>query len=293
MNILIVGKKIKNNDWDRINKEQFIGQYYSVDRYFTILNEFIDKNLRKNAKFAFFIISYLMRSSNFKHETSISNGKSIWVWLADIFCWICCLAFIICLFTGVVSPIVQALIKTDFNQAFTEAFKDPTNIALTATALFAFLVAFFYYYMMRFVVAKNKSLNLQDYVFKKIDYIVKISYIIEIQKKFFKTKEDNIVIIEKVDELNNINRWITLQVNNLMFRLFNNFNIILRFENIDKDTFHELNKIMEHDFKNLTPIILNEEYVYENDGNKIKIFVEQDTFIQKMKKSKRKKEKEK
>lgn len=254
MSILIVGKAIKNKNWKEINDKNQIGQYYSSDRYFTLLNEFIDTNLKKHAKFVFFIITYLMRSNNFRHETSIANGKSIWVWLVDIFCWICTLAFLVCLFTGIAAPIVQAI--KDKN--IIEAFNSPIAIGLVITALFTFIVAILYIYMMTKVVAKNKKLNLQDYVFKKIDYIEKTYFLIKVKEKIFKLAEQEPVIVEKADDLNNINRWTTLQVNNLLFKFFDNFNIILRFETLDQPSIDELKKIIDHDFKNITIIDLND-----------------------------------
>lgn len=259
MEILIVGKnnkdKFSNKEWKKINKEKQIGDYYSPDRYFTILNEFIDVNLKKYARFLFFAISYIMRSNNFKHETSIANGKSIWVWIVDIFCWICCIAFVVCLFTGIATPIIQAVKKGDF----VEAFKAPLAIGLTITAVFTFSVAVGYIYMMTKIVAKNKTLNLQDYVFKKISYILKMSFLFDIRNKFFKALKEDTVVVESTEALTDANRWITLQINNLMYRLFLNFDIVLRFSNVEEKTVTQLQKIIDHDFKNLDIVILKEE----------------------------------
>lgn len=258
MDILITGKKIENADWNEINDNQSIGDYYSQDRYFTLLNEFIDSNLKKYARFLFFIISYMMRSSNFKHETSISNGKSWAVWLLDIFCWLSIIAFFICLSTGIAAPIVKAFNDKNLSSVW-DAFKEPSSITLLSIALITFVVSSIYLYMLKFVISKNKKLNLTDYVFKKIDYVLKFSIFMDVRNKFFQVKGDKLAVVEKVDDLNNINRWITLQVNNLMFRLFNNFNVVLKFEGLDDNTIAQLTKIIECDFKNLQIINLKKK----------------------------------
>lgn len=258
MNFLVIGKKQKNLEWERLSKENNIGQFYSTDRYFTLLNEFIDKNLKRHAGFVCFIISYLMRSANFKHETSISNGKSIWVWLVDIFCWICCVAFFVCLFSGIATPIVKAIKAGDFQTAIGDALKEPDTIGLFVTALIAFSVAAAYLYMVKYVISTNKKLSLQDYVFKKIDYILKISLFLSLKKLLVKAKEEDIVIIEKSDILNDTQRWTTIQVTNLMYRLFENFNMVLKFENIDKKAKNEMQKIFDYHFKNIEIVELKQ-----------------------------------
>ena len=255
MEILIVGKKNSNCDWEEINKNNSIGQYYSQDRYFTILNEFIDSNLKKHAKLVFFLISYMMRSTNYKHETSISNGKSIWVWILDIFCWICTIGFLICFATGIATPIVNAFKSGNI----LEAFDSTTAIGLLVTSLLTFIVTAFYLYMMIKVVAKNKKLNLSDYVFKKIDYLLKFSPLVNINSKIFSVKKENFLVVEKVEELTNINRWITLQITNLMYKMFSNFNMVLKISGIEKEAINELSKIIEHDFKNIEIVILKTE----------------------------------
>lgn len=272
MDILIAGKNKKKTaeEWKEINKNNVIGQYYSADRYFTLLNEFIDTNLKKYAKLVFFVISYLMRSTNFKHETSIANGKTLSVWLVDIFCWICCAVFLGCTFAGVATPIINAIKKVDVGEIINSTLNSGLGIGLLVTAIFTFTVAALYIYMMTKVVAKNKALNLQDYVFKKINYILKMSFMFDFRNKFFKVKESETVILEKVDELNNVNRWITLQITNLMFKLFANFDIILRFENIDDDVFEQMKKIIIHDFKNLEIIDITEPKQETETENKDK-----------------------
>ncbi len=261
MNILIAGKKIKNSHWQEIDENHKIGQYYSPDRYYTILNEFIDINLKRETKLVFFIISYLMRSNNYKHESSIANGKSVWVWMVDIFCWICCGIFVLCLFSGFAKPIIDAIKNIDissFIQELEKSFKNPETIGFIIGAILSSVVSISYIYMVKKVISKNKKLNLQDFVTKKINYVIKISFVFHIKEKFFKTQEDEIVIIEKVDDLNNVNRWLTLQTNNLMYKLFNNFNVALKFENVDENTYEQIKKIIDVDFKNLDVVILGD-----------------------------------
>lgn len=262
MDILIVSKKMnKANVIEESAKN--IGQYYSTDRYYTLLNNFIDKNLKNDAKLVYFFINFFMRSSNFKHDTSISNGKSIWVWLVDIFCWICLAIFIGCFLSGIAKPIVDAV----KNGNFLDAFKSSTAIGLLITAFFTFVISSIYLYMLKKVIAVNKKLNLIDYVNKKIDYVLKLSPLIKTNTAFFKTKEEGIILIEKLEGQTDINKWLTLQINNLMYRLFTKFNMVLKFSNIEEKDVQNIERIIENDFKNseVVRLVENPENINEND----------------------------
>ena len=73
MNAYIKSKNIsfKNGELN------YIGNIYSSDRFYTLINEYIDKNLTRKSRILSFVIKYLYKSSNYKHDTSLSNGRNI------------------------------------------------------------------------------------------------------------------------------------------------------------------------------------------------------------------------
>ena len=76
------------------NNKYSIGKFYSGDRFYTLLNEYIDLNLKKQNIFVAWVINVLFKSSNFKHDPAIANGYPLSVKLFDWFCIACLIAFI-------------------------------------------------------------------------------------------------------------------------------------------------------------------------------------------------------
>lgn len=254
MNILIVGNKEKINNWNELNNKNDVGRIYSPNRFYSLINEFIDINLKKYGKIILFFINYLLRSNNFKHETSITSKKSIFIWLLDIFCWICCAGFFVCLLTGIATPIINSIKKANFKEVFSNK---SIAVWLIVVSVLTFSVALSYIYLMTKIVSKNKKLNLKEFVCKKIDYLNSISFLIDFSRRFSKnTDSEELIVLTMNDEINNDEKWLSLQVNNKMLHLFSNFNISLKIENISETEFNNLKKIINFDFQNLDIVLL-------------------------------------
>lgn len=266
---------ITNNNLDNLNKENCIkSNLFSSDRYFTWLNSQLDYRLRYGNKFCYIIISFLMRSNHFRHNTSSIIKKPIWILLIDIICWISMIAFIVCLITGVASPIIDAVNATlnigkdgstinSVKEAWQNAFNTGGTIVALVFTVITLIIGIFYLWIITKVIPKNKGLGIKDYVMKKIDYMIKFRFFIkteqqmnkQLDKAIEKLKLKNIIInniiFDKAEILGDADRWSILQINDVVFKYFMKFNIIIKLQNLDQKYVDEIKKVVEIDFKNI------------------------------------------
>ncbi len=266
---------ITNNNIENIDKNSCISSnLFTSDRYFTWLNSQLDYRLRYGNKFCYIIISFLMRSNHFRHNTNSIIKRPIWILLIDFICWISLIAFVVCLITGVASPIIDAVNATinigkagstvqTVGEAWQKAFGTGNTIVALVFTVITLIIGIFYLWIITKVIPKNKGLAIKDYVMKKIDYMIKFGFVVKTEQKMNKQLEkakakmklkdaiiDNI-IFDKAEVLSDADRWSILQINNIIFRYFLNFNIIIKLQNLDQKYVQELKKIVEIDFKNI------------------------------------------
>lgn len=271
MDILITGNNTFKSTNEIYTESKKIGNYYSEDRFYTLINSQIDEGLRKYSIFLYILVIFLFRSTNFKHATDTLNKKPRWVLFVDIFCWLCLIVFIVSLVTGVATPIVvgiSAAIKGDtsgFVDAFKNALLNPTTIILFVISVITFIIAIIFLYVLKKVVAVNKKLSLKDFVITKLSMVKRFSGMLDVNKKMKKMskksnkfKPDKFYLIKNVEVLNNDNRWLILQISNIMYELFPDLGIILELNNINESDLKMLKTICDSDFRYIKITILND-----------------------------------
>lgn len=241
-------------------KANSIGMFYSQDRYYTNLNKFMDSNLFSSSKVLYFIVSYLFQSNNFKHQSSIANGKTLGMKLVDVFCWLSMIAFIFLGGVAIILPIVKTFIKINL-PAWVENFGTGGSIGTGIAAAFFGVITISYLVVIFKIKKKNKALSLKDYVLKKLEFILKYKFLLKASKLIGEGKNKNeFFISEKTDILGDPDRWLFLQVTNLMYMLFPNFSLALQFDNLEENYYKELKEIVEHDFKNINLKVVDKKY---------------------------------
>ncbi|MGL4343415.1 MAG: hypothetical protein ACRCRZ_02540 [Metamycoplasmataceae bacterium] len=242
---------------------------FSQDRYYTLLNASIDENLAMKSKLLLFMTSYLFQSGNFKHKGSIANGKTKGMWAFDIICWLSMVGFVLCFLFGVATPLVASFKGGSFNfEALKSGFQG-TGAILLSIALVLLVISIAYLILIFKIKKKNKTLSLKDYVQKKLEFVLKFKMLIKVSKIMGEAKKvEEILIMTNCDILNDTDRWLFLQVTNLMFMLFNDFNLILQFNNVDEVYFNSLKDMINHDFKNLSIINIGAINILPDENQK-------------------------
>lgn len=241
-----------------------IGTLYSQDRYYTLLNGAIDENLSKKSKLLFFMTNYLFQSGNYKHKASIANGKTKGMWVVDILCWLSIIGFIGCFFGGVATPIISSLKGGKFNfEVLLEGFKGP-GVILLSIALVFLIITIAYLLVIFKIKKKNQKLALKDYVLKKLEFVLKFKILLKASSIIGAGKKtEELLILGKCDVLNDTDRWLFLQITNLAFMLFKDFNLTLQFDDLDETYYNSAKLMIENDFKNLA--IINMGVININD----------------------------
>ena len=247
MPFLIKSKKLVINQ-NSIKRQ--IGNYYSEDRYYTLLNRYIDSNLSKKSKILGFIIKYLFKSSNFKHDPEIANGKSKWVILLDLFCYLCMIGFV-AMIIAVVGLSLSNMPTTisgiaAFGKGFIESIS--SNIVMLTFAILFLIVTIIWLIMFFKIRKKNKKMSLKDYVLKKLEITLKLRFLIKTSSKAKNSMRKNNKPIEFycVSKFEGqgaaTNRWLNIQVINLLASIF---------DELTDDEFNELYPIIKFDFKKI------------------------------------------
>lgn len=268
--------KSKNINVD-FNSEEFkkvkdIGHFYSGDRFYTLINEYIDSNLARKSRLLSFIIKFLFKSSNYKHDSSISNGKSWGVILFDIFCVLCLITFfglIIAIIGTSIGTILKSLGDKGATGAVGEAIsglfdfsKDGKASAMIISAIITGIIGIFWLIMILKIRKKNKPLALKAYVEKKVDFVLKLRWMLRVKEKsldkVIKTKKElNIFLLDKFEGQGGAgDRWLNIQLINLLASIFYDFNLIFHFNELSDDEYSELNEIFDYDFKRIELIKL-------------------------------------
>ena len=108
------------------------------------------------------------------------------------------IGFFVCLITGIATPIVTAIKTIDINKIITT----PLAIGLLVITILCFLVSSFYIYIMTKVVSKNKTLTIQDFVTKKINYLLKVSFVSDIKSTLkINEKHQEQIVLDNIDKL--------------------------------------------------------------------------------------------
>lgn len=237
------------------NNKYSIGKFYSGDRFYTLLNEYIDLNLKKQNIFVAWVINVLFKSSNFKHDPAIANGYPLSVKLFDWFCIACLIAFICLVATtplmGVIFQLVQG---KGLDLALGAILGSSIPTILTG------IPAIFWLWIYFAIRKKNQPLTLQAFVEKKISYCLKLRFLIKnIEIKIPSKGGQEIVILENFEaQGTQAPRWLNIQMINLICSIFPHFNYIFKFDQLTDDEYKDLLSIVNYDFRNLDLIPYND-----------------------------------
>ena len=245
-------KSKKINIYDDLTEKIIIGNFYSNDRFYTLLNEYIDYNLKHKSKLLAFIIKILFSSNNFKHDSSIANNnKDKWIRIFDWFCIICLIIFI-SLAIGVIGtaiPLIINVIKKADSTSLNSLIKALMAIGIPGI-IFGIpgIIWLIVYFGIR---NKNKILSLQAYVEKKISWCLKLKFLIKNIKKIEKKhnrKTEQIFLLDKCETQTTSFRWVNIQLINLICSIFKDFNYVFRFSVLTDEELIELKTIIQYDF---------------------------------------------
>ena len=245
-------KSKKINIYDDLTEKIIIGNFYSNDRFYTLLNEYIDYNLKHKSKLLAFIIKILFSSDNFKHDSSIANNnKDKWIRIFDWFCIICLIIFI-SLAIGVIGtaiPLIINVIKKADSTSLNSLIKALMAIGIPGI-IFGIpgIIWLIVYFGIR---NKNKILSLQAYVEKKISWCLKLKFLIKNIKKIEKKhnrKTKQIFLLDKCETQTTSFRWVNIQLINLICSIFKDFNYVFRFSVLTDEELIELKTIIQYDF---------------------------------------------
>lgn len=271
MEVFVKSKNIKLTKKEL--KSEGIGNFYSGDRFYTLLNEYIDTNLKHKSMILYVIITYLFRSSNYKHDPSIANGRAFWPLLIDIFCVLSFITFICLIIATMGTAIIQAAIgdgtggATSFIDKLGEVLKSMFTTAQgsSGSGLYMIICAIIFgiigigWMIMFFKIRKkNAALSLVDYVTKKVNTILKLRWLLRTKDKAISTvsskekKSRQIFCINKFEDQGGAgNRWLNIQLVNLLISIFPDFNLVFRFDNLADAELLELQEVTTYDFKNV------------------------------------------
>lgn len=271
MSYIVKSKSINNNVVTSENiTQKSIGRFYSNDRFYTLINDYIDKNLVFVSRPLAAVIKYLFRSSNYKHDPQIANGRSLWVFLFDLWCVICVIGFLgmfigllgVPLFTGIAKAGSASAIGSAIAEQFGNLFGEGKA---GGPVMVAFLIIFLIFAVLWFVVwffirRKNKPLSLQAYVEKKIGFILMFRSVVKTiwkskkiaGKKVNKMPKVEIVYLENFEaQGGEAPRWLNLQLINLLVSIFEDFSLMFKFDTLADDEYAFMNKVSTEDFKRI------------------------------------------
>lgn len=261
MAYIIKSKRNKANvDATKLSSRSNHGYSIGKNRFLTIMDSQLDENLRKSSKPLFWLVSYLFQTGNYATNQSIANGKTWGQKLYDWFSWTSIVAFLVLLITGVAKPFVKATKAiTDgkgdgFGKELGNAFKEPGNIVLLALAAF-FLIVSVLYLVLVFKIKKNNSkLSLDAFVAKKLSFCLKFKFLIRFKKNSLKMIDENdqdALILDNFETFGDNDKWVFLQMYNLMAAIFVDLKFSLSFTEYDPVKLDFLYEVVKWDFKNI------------------------------------------
>lgn len=265
----IVKSKNINIDINRDNLNQIkdIGNFYSGDRFYTLINEYIDSNLMRKSKVLGFIVKFLYKSGNYKHDSTISNGRSWGVIIFDIFCVLCLISFF-SLIIAIIGTSIGAILKSIIDNGATDTIGDAIAglfdfskggkaSALLISAIITGIIGIFWLIMVTKIRNKNKLLTLQAYVEKKVNTVLKLRWLIKFKEQSFdklikNKKEVQYCLLDNFESQGpSTNRWLNIQLINLLSSIFDDFNLVFKFKELSENEYNELNQICINDFKKI------------------------------------------
>lgn len=238
---------------NKLANKIIIGKFYSGDRFYTLLNEYIDKNLQRKSLLMAFIIKILFKSGNFKHDPGIANGQP---WFVKLYDWISIICLILFIFStlgvlGTLIPVIVGFVSTKIDQKSLEALLS-SLVGLGIPALVFGIPAILWLVIYFSIRKKNKPLTLQAYVEKKISWCLKLRFLIKNTKLFHHEDDKDFYILEDFESQGAQGvRWLNIQLINLVCSIFVDFDYIFKFESLTNDELKELEMIFAHDFKKI------------------------------------------
>lgn len=245
-------------------KKITIGNFYSGDRFYTLLNEYLDTNLSRKSRFMAWLIKIMFKSSNFKHDPGIANGQPWSVKLFDFFCVLCLIVFII-LTLGVIGTLIPVIMGFVTSKIDANAMKalQASLIGIGVPAIIVGVPAIFWLVIFFAIRKKNKPLSLQAYVEKKISWCLKLRFLIKNTKKFKEEKNQQILVMQNFEAQGAAGpRWLNLQLINLICSIFLNFNYTFLINDLKDEELAELDPIVQYDFRMIE--LVNAEEVQWN-----------------------------
>lgn len=241
---------VKSKGLNLDNPKVSIGQFYSGDRFYTLLNEYLDLNLKKRNILLSWIIKILFKSSNFKHDPGIANGQPLAV---KVFDWVCvtCLILFVCLSFGSLSTLIPLLTGKFTGDNLLTLQK--VLLGLGVPAIVTGIPAFTWLWVYFTVRKKNKPLTLQAFVEKKISFCLKLRFLIKnVEIPTFHNEENHIIVMENFEAQGaQAPRWLNIQMINLICSIFPDFNYIFKFNELSDEEYKVLKPIVDFDFRNL------------------------------------------
>lgn len=260
---------IKSKNIKEIKNYKNLGDYFSNERFYSIMNKRLDENLKSRSRFVSFILSYFFYSNDFKKNQYIDKRTNKIIKFIDFFCFLSFLTFIamflivIFLTTANAKTLVESTINegvssiiSNFGEAFFINIEE--NIILLSFSVFFLLIFIWWIIIYTKFRKKCKSLSLNQYLLMKIDFCLKSGYILKllnraknISKHHKKENEYTYCIENFVNQNKNVDLWLNLQIINEMCLLFNDFNLILKSGTTSKKQFNSIKKIINTDFLNI------------------------------------------
>lgn len=266
---IIKSKKLDIDE--KQNKKLSIGRFYSGDRFYTILNEYIDINLRKRNIFMAWIINVLFKSSNFKHDPGIANGQPWSVKLFDWFCISCIIIFIALTGTTILIPVLTLALKPSNAPDAVQQISQVATMGVGITAIIFGIPSILWLWIYFAIRRKNKPLTLQAFVEKKISYCLILRFLIKNIKVQPLNVEKEVILMENFEaQGSQAPRWLNIQLINLICSIFPEFNYIFKFDNLTEEEVEELQPIITHDFMNIELINSDNIAFHEWENKPIK-----------------------
>lgn len=275
MNVFVSGKNMPHSPAQLRETAARHGQYYSSDRFYTLANCLMTEAVRRASKTMSLVMSFLFRSYNYKHNSHLYVKPPRWIIAVDVFCWLCVVGFVVCLIMGVARPLISAIIAISTNpigspvtETFARMFSSSGSIASVVVCLICFAVALTYIYVLKNIVKANRGMSLGDYVCRKLSFIRRFGSWARLDDKFRRgMKLDKLnkkaekqvknfrpgtfVILSDAQVMGSSDRWLVMQVLDILYRLFPDVGIFLEFSDFDSGSLESLKKIAENDFKNI------------------------------------------
>lgn len=253
-----------------LNKDiSSVGQYFSNDRFYSLMNKYVSENIEARSRFVSFVVDYLFYSNDYVKTQYMKKSRRKVISILDTICILCLLSFLIIFVAVIGSTLANArkLIETTigggamsvftkFGDAFFQNVSQ--NVTLLTFSLIFLMIFIWWIIIYNRFRKKFRSMSIHKYLITKIDFCSRSKWIIETLRKT-KNKigindngELSLTLVENFDTHDKKNDlWLNLQIINKICNLFLDFNIIFEINIKDEEQLNNLNTILENDFENL------------------------------------------